>query len=144
MSVALTATPVTLDRARDALAELVAGRGELETFLAELFGQWEKLGDELTERHAVMVAHRQAMEQQLSRQADELRQDRAAIEEQRQRIRDQVRREVAEATAEFAEAMVQQRRQMNEERAQWLEELTRMRQLLELLTRRGNKGPIRQ
>ncbi len=136
MSVAPFAAPLNVDRARAALAELAAGRGELDRFLEGFFGELGKLGDELRERQRSLVAQRQAMEQQLNQQAEELRRQRASLDEQQHRIREQVRQEVAEASAEFAEALVQQRRQMAEERSQWLEELTRMRQLLELMTRR--------
>jgi len=120
-------------RARNALAELVAGREEFGRFMEGMFDELEDLQAQLEERCRALADERRRLEEQLREQAAELHQHRAELDAQKQHVRDQVRREVAEATAQFAEAMVQQRRQMDEERAQWREELTRMRQLLEFL-----------
>jgi hypothetical protein len=139
VSVAPNPTRTTVDHARNALADLVAGREELERFLERLFGELERLGGQLDQRQRAMVAQRQEIERELRRQSEELERQRAAMEEQKQRVHEQVRREVAEITAGLAEAMVEQRRQMTEERTRWIEELTRLRQIMELHAQREMK-----
>jgi len=84
-------------------------RGELEHFLEGLFGELDKLGDELSERRRALVAERQQIEQRLRQQGDELDRQRATIEEQKQRDSRTSAAGGRRATAEFAEAMVQQR-----------------------------------
>jgi glycerol-3-phosphate O-acyltransferase len=119
--------------AHEALAQLVAGREELERFLEDVFRQLEKLWSQLEERQQTLVAERLRLDEQVREHAAEMERQRAAVDGPQSPTRDQVRQEVTEATASLAEAMVHQRRQMDEERARWREELTRMRQLLELI-----------
>jgi hypothetical protein len=131
--------------AHEALAQLVAGREELERFLEDVFRQLERLWSRLEERQQALVAEQLRFEEHVREHSAEVERRHAAIVEQRGPARDQVRHEVVEATASLAEAMVHQRRLMDEERARWREELTRTRQLLELIAGgRVKNGAVRR
>jgi len=144
MMAAVSVAPV-LDQtkwtsAREALAEIVAGRDELEQFLTEVYGHLETLWNRLEERQRAMASAGQRLGEESRKRAEELDRQWAALGDRKKRARQQVQRGVAAATAEFAEAMAHQRLQMAEERAKWHDELKQVRQLLERIAHRQAKS----
>jgi len=136
VSVAPFSSQANCASAREALAELAAGRQAVEHFLTEILDHLEALWNRMEERQRAMASQRQRLDEELRKRAEELERQSAAFGDRKKRTREEVRRGVVAATAEFAEAMVHQRLQMAEERARWHEELRQMRQLLELIAHR--------
>jgi chromosome segregation ATPase len=115
------------DGVHTVLAEISAGQEETGRFLGDLFGQLERLWNDLMRRYGAWQAEREKAQSELGRhaaelgqRAAELEQQRAAVAAQRERVRDEVLAELTQAAVARAaenEQVQQMLAQIEQERA---------------------------